>query len=167
MSPCGTATQLQLTRAKQDQLLQGIRVMADLQSAWLLLLFCALPPEASLVFAESRVADLPRSPPGLRPRDRPALFPAWRPQLALWSGSRSGRLLGFVGGHSAYAAAPTPAFGGRDPCQAGARQCGGGPVWLGDLPLPAAQRGLTVLGAPLGGQGKLKRLARVQEPIWC
>ena len=68
--PCGhpafVAAQLQLTRAKQDQLLQGIRTLPDLQSAWLLLLFCAsprcthvlraLPPVASLAFAESHDA---------------------------------------------------------------------------------------------------------------
>ena len=60
------AAQLQLTRAKQDRLLQGIRTLPDLQSAWLLLLFCAsprcthvlraLPPVASLAFAESHDA---------------------------------------------------------------------------------------------------------------
>ena len=69
-SPCGhlafVAAQLQLTRAKQDQLLQGVRTLPDLQSAWLLLLFCAspwcthvlraLPPVASLAFAESHDA---------------------------------------------------------------------------------------------------------------
>ena len=68
--PCGhpayVATQLQATRAKQDLLLQGIRSLPDLQSAWLLLLFCAsprcchllrsLPPVASLAFAEAHDA---------------------------------------------------------------------------------------------------------------
>ena len=68
--PCGhpayVATQLQATRAKQDSLLQGILSLPDLQSAWLLLLFCAsprcchllrsLPPVASLAFAEAHDA---------------------------------------------------------------------------------------------------------------
>ena len=51
------------TRAKQDQLLQGIRAMPDLQSAWLLLasarcshVLRTLPPEASLAFEESHDA---------------------------------------------------------------------------------------------------------------
>ena len=107
--------------------------MPDLQSACLLPLFFAsprcsyvlraLPPEALLAFAESYEAAIAACDTdllaGLRPRDRPApfTFPAGRPQLALWNGSCSG-LLGFVGGRAACAAAQTPTFGGKGPCQA-------------------------------------------------
>ena len=136
--PCGhpayVATQLQATRAKQDLLLQGIRSLPDLQSAWLLLLFCAsprcchllrsLPPVASLAFAEAHdaavaacLADLLGAGPLPDHALRLAQLPFQQGGLNL-----SGRVLGLVGRHSSRAAPPAPALCRRRCCQAWSRR---------------------------------------------
>ena len=82
--PCGhpayVAAQLQATRAKQDSLLQGIRSLPDLQSAWLLLLFCFVFPRDAVTFY--RPCHLWLRSPLRKPMTRlspPALRICWGP----------------------------------------------------------------------------------------